>query len=206
MGSSPIAMSTLQEDAEQEFLARLDEVLEREATARKQLEQKISARFNAVMGELVGRLNIQPNSLANSANRSANGGQEESAADDIQSGNFRFQCRLLEHQVATLCAAVSTLADRCPEEATVPTCIRGQVSLSGRSNSLGGDSFDGNATLDPLTATAVFANVALDEPQQLCHAASHGSVNCEIEEIGSAITEISDDGKHCWQKHARSAG
>merc|ERR1719219_2014746 len=80
--NNPIPMSTLQEDAEQEFLARLDEVLEREATARKQLEQKISTRFNSVMVELVGR---QASSLTNLVSRSSSGGQEENAVDDIQS-------------------------------------------------------------------------------------------------------------------------
>merc|ERR1719480_659315 len=80
--SSSIAMSTLQEDAEQEFLARLDEVLEREATARMQLEQKIASRVDSVMIELVGKLSAQmsaqTNSLANLVSKSANSGQGES--------------------------------------------------------------------------------------------------------------------------------
>merc|ERR1712008_311989 len=104
---------------------------------------------------------------------------------------------LLEQQVATLCGAVSTLVDKGPEEATVPTCIRGQASFSGRSNSFEGDSFDGNAMLDPLTATAVFANVALDEVvvdelQQLCTV-----TNCELDETGSTMTEIPENSKLC---------
>jgi len=122
--SGTIAMSTLQEDAEQEFLARLDEVLEREAAARQQLEQKISARLNAVMVELVGRMSVQTSSLASLVNRPASGGQEDSAVDEIQSGNFQFQCRLMEQQVSTLCAAVSTLFDRCPEEAAAAALPR----------------------------------------------------------------------------------
>jgi len=180
--NNPIPMSTLQEDAEQEFLARLDEVMEREATARKQLEQKISTRFNSVMVELVGR---QTSSLANllSKSASASGVREEGALDDIQSGNFQFQCRLLEQQVTALCTAVSTLVEKCPESSgDFPAAYAGvqsQAPLSVRSISFEGDSFDGNATPDLLTATSVFANVALDEQQQLSAATSQSMVHSE---------------------------
>jgi len=173
--NNPIPMSTLQEDAEQEFLARLDEVLEREATARKQLEQKISTRFNSVMVELVGG---QASSLANlvSKSASASGVREEGALDDIQSGNFPFQCRLLEQQVTALCTAVSTLVEKCQDSSgdfpSTYVGVQGQAPLSVRSISFEGDSFDGNAAPDLLAATSVFANVALDEQQQLCAATS----------------------------------
>jgi len=200
--NNPIPMSTLQEDAEQEFLARLDEVMEREATARKQLEQKISTRFNSVMVELVGR---QASSLANlvSKSASASGVREEGALDDIQSGNFQFQCRLLEQQVTALCTAVSTLVEKCPE-------------------SFEGDSFDGNAAPDLLAATSVFANVALDEPQQLCATTSQSMVHSEgtdsttqgiqpmtrlLANSRPQLGELDEkDGMHSWHKHARSAG
>jgi len=230
--SNPITMSTLQEDAEQEFLARLDEVLEREATARRQLEQKISNHLNSVMVQLVGK---QANSLVSLVNTSANC-RRESAVDDIQSGNVQFQCRLLEQQVTTLCAAMSSLMDKCPESSEESAAYIGDRGPEQRSISFEGDSFDGgNTTPDLLTATSVFANVAMDEPEQLCTAASQHMVNREgtdsitqvtvqqtqpmkrlltgsrpqlgeLEEGGHAAAEMSNDGKHFWQKHARSAG
>merc|ERR1712156_1243489 len=128
------------------------------------------------MVQLVGK---QANSLVNMVNTSANCGREN-AVDDIQSGNVQFQCRLLEQQVTALCTAMSSLMEKCPESSEESAAYTGDRGPAPLSISFEGDSFDGgNTTPDLLAATSVFANVALDEPEQLCTAASQHAVNRE---------------------------
>lgn len=53
LGQAPDIMSTLAEDTEQEFLARLDEALETESFARRELERNLSGRLDLLSHQVL---------------------------------------------------------------------------------------------------------------------------------------------------------
>jgi len=53
LGQAPDVMSTLAEDTEQEFLARLDEALESESLARRELERNLSGRLDLLSHQVL---------------------------------------------------------------------------------------------------------------------------------------------------------